>query len=63
MSKAIRRSGGKKDFWALRKYLLKETRNYVPAFIAVNYMMENKDLLNIIPVEPITYIIQFQIDL
>lgn len=55
MSKAIRRSGGKKDFWALRKYLPKETRNYVPAFIAVNYMMENKDLLNIIPVEPITY--------
>ena len=31
--RAIRRSGSR-DFWALRGYLPRETRNYVPAFIA-----------------------------
>lgn len=31
--RAIRRSGSR-DFWALRRYLPRETRNYVPAFIA-----------------------------
>ena len=30
---------GKSDFWELRPYLRNETRNYVPAFIAVNYAM------------------------
>ncbi len=40
INKAIRRSGGKASFWELRSYLPKETQNYVPTFIAVNYMME-----------------------
>lgn len=35
--KAIRRSGGKRTFWEIRPYLPRETRGYVPAFIAVNY--------------------------
>lgn len=39
VSKAIRRSGGKTDYWAIRPYLPRETAGYVPAFIAVNYMM------------------------
>lgn len=39
INKAIRRSGGEKDFWALYNYLPKETRSYVPAFIAANYIM------------------------
>lgn len=39
VSKAIRRSGGKKTFWEIRPFLPKETQGYVPAFIAVNYVM------------------------
>jgi membrane-bound lytic murein transglycosylase D len=39
VNKAIRRSGGKKTYWGIRPYLPKETQGYVPAFIAVNYVM------------------------
>ena len=39
VNKAIRRSGGYKDYWKIRPFLPRETRGYVPAFIAVNYMM------------------------
>ena len=39
VNKAIRRSGGKKTYWEIRPYLPTETRGYVPAFIAVNYVM------------------------
>ena len=34
INKAIRRSGGKTDYWEIYNYLPKETRGYVPAFIA-----------------------------
>jgi membrane-bound lytic murein transglycosylase D len=37
--KAIRRSGGKKTYWEIRPFLPKETQGYIPAFIAVNYIM------------------------
>jgi membrane-bound lytic murein transglycosylase D len=37
--KAIRRSGGKKTYWEIRSFLPKETQGYIPAFIAVNYIM------------------------
>jgi membrane-bound lytic murein transglycosylase D len=40
VNKAIRRSGGKKDYWSIRRFLPRETRGYVPAFIAVNYVMK-----------------------
>ena len=36
---AIRRSG-KKNYWEVRPFLPKETRNYVPNFLAVVYLME-----------------------
>ena len=36
---AIIRSGNKNSFWEIRKYLSIETQNYVPAFIAINYLM------------------------
>lgn len=39
ISKAIRRSGGKKTYWEIRPYLPTETQAYVPAFIAANYVM------------------------
>ncbi|MBO4530855.1 MAG: transglycosylase SLT domain-containing protein [Paludibacteraceae bacterium] len=39
VNKAIRRSNGKKDYWAIYPYLPKETRGYVPAFIAATYAM------------------------
>lgn len=39
VNKAIRRSGGKHDFWELYYYLPRETRGYVPAFIAATYTM------------------------
>lgn len=37
VNRAIRRTGGKKDFWQIYYYLPRETRNYVPAFIAAAY--------------------------
>ena len=40
VNRAIRRAGGVKDFWLIRHFLPRETRNYVPAFIAVTYVME-----------------------
>ena len=50
VSKAIRRSGGKKDFWGIYQYLPAETRGYVPAFIAANYVMNYYCDHNICPV-------------
>ncbi len=37
--KAIKRAGGVKDYWSIYPYLPAETRGYVPAFIAANYIM------------------------
>ena len=47
VNKALRRAGvesgkeseSKKDFWDIYNYLPSETRGYVPAFIAANYVM------------------------
>ncbi|MBQ2068211.1 MAG: transglycosylase SLT domain-containing protein [Paludibacteraceae bacterium] len=39
VNKAIHRAGGKRDFWSIYPYLPRETRNYVPIFIAANYAM------------------------
>ncbi|MCI5706544.1 MAG: LysM peptidoglycan-binding domain-containing protein [Odoribacter sp.] len=38
VNKAIRRSGGKKNYWDIYYNLPRETRGYVPAFIAANYV-------------------------
>ena len=39
VNKAIRRSGGKRDFWSIYPYLPRETRGYVPAFVGALYAM------------------------
>jgi membrane-bound lytic murein transglycosylase D len=52
VNKAIRRANGKTDFWSIREFLPKETQNYVPAFIAVNYVMKYATHHNIFPVKP-----------
>ncbi len=49
VSRAMRKSGAK-DFWSLRPYLRKETQNYVPKFIAVNYIMNHSSDHNIYPI-------------
>ena len=53
VNKAIRRAGGKRDFWEIYKFLPKETQGYVPAFIGINYAMNYASEHNIFPVEPL----------
>ena len=48
--KAIKRAGGVKDYWTIYPYLPAETRGYVPAFIAANYIMNYYCDHNICPV-------------
>ncbi|MCW5514664.1 LysM peptidoglycan-binding domain-containing protein [Muriicola sp. Z0-33] len=40
VNKAIRRSGGYKNYWNIRRNLPRETAGYVPAFIATMYLFE-----------------------
>lgn len=51
INKAIRRAGGEKDYWKIYNLLPKETRGYVPAFIAANYLMTYYCDHNICPME------------
>lgn len=39
VNKAIARSGGKRTFWEIYPYLPRETRGYVPKYIAASYIM------------------------
>lgn len=49
VNKAIKRSKGKTNFWEIYDYLPAETRGYVPAFIAANYMMNYYKEHNLFP--------------
>lgn len=49
VSKAIRRSGGSQNYWNIRKFLPRETANYVPAFLATMYIYEFKKEHGILP--------------
>lgn len=49
VSKAIRRSGGKTNYWEIREYLPKETQGYVPAFLATLYIYEYHKEHGIVP--------------
>ncbi len=53
VNKAIARSGGKKTFWEISPYLPRETRGYVPAFIAVTYVMNYLNEHNLVAVPPV----------
>lgn len=45
--KAIRRSGYKKSFWDIYRYLPRETRSYVPQFVAIAYTLNFIDEHNL----------------
>ncbi len=60
VNKAIRRAGGIKNFWTIYPYLPRETRPYVPAFIAASYVLTYADEHNIKPVDP--GILYYEID-
>ncbi|MCA6421332.1 MAG: LysM peptidoglycan-binding domain-containing protein [Flavobacterium sp.] len=49
VAKAIRRSGGKQNYWNIRPYLHKETQGYVPAFLATMYIFEYHKEHGIVP--------------
>ena len=40
VTKAIRRSGGYRNYWNIRSFLPRETANYIPAFFATLYIFE-----------------------
>ena len=54
VNKAIRRSGGKRNYWDIYYYLPRETRGHVPAFIAATYVMNYYKEHNLKPV-PISF--------
>ena len=49
INRAIHRAGGERDYWKIYPYLPRETRGYVPAFIAANYIMNYYCEHNICP--------------
>ena len=53
VNKAIHRAGGKRDFWSIYPYLPKETRSYLPIFIAVVYAMNYAQKHGICPADPL----------
>jgi len=52
VNRAIRRAGGVKNYWAVWPFLPRETRGYVPAFIAVTYIMNYPAEHNLYPMRP-----------
>ena len=51
INKAIHRAGGERDYWKLYPYLPRETRGYLPAFIAACYVMNYYCEHNICPMD------------
>ena len=52
VNKAVRRSGGKNNYWEIYSRLPRETRAYIPIFIAANYIMNHGKEHNIFPIQP-----------
>jgi membrane-bound lytic murein transglycosylase D len=55
VNKAIRRSGNKTKYWEIRPFLPEETQGYVPAFVAIAYMMEYHGEHQIAPVDAMLF--------
>jgi membrane-bound lytic murein transglycosylase D len=52
INKAVRRSGGKQSYWEIYSKLPRETRGYIPIFIAANYVMNYAKEHKLIAVQP-----------
>ena len=52
VNRAIRRAGGKTNYWQIYYRLPRETRGYVPAFIAASYVMNYYEAHNLTPQLP-----------
>jgi membrane-bound lytic murein transglycosylase D len=52
VNKAIKRAAGKRNYWDIYPYLPRETRSYVPIFIAANYIMNYYEDHNMCPMNP-----------
>lgn len=55
VSKAIRRSGGSRNYWNIRPFLPRETADYLPAFYANMYVFEYAKEHKIEPISPMTH--------
>ena len=53
VSKAIRRSGGSRNYWNIRHHLPRETASYVPLFYSTMYIFEYADVHQIIATEKV----------
>ncbi len=60
VSKAIKRSGGHRNYWNIRPFLPKETADYVPAFYATMYLFEYADAHSLVANAPVLH--QFETD-
>ena len=58
VSKAIRRSGGKQNYWNIRPHLPKETQGYVPAFLATMYVLEFHKEHGIVPQKAVANLLE-----
>ena len=55
VSKAIRRSGGHRNYWNIRPFLPRETAGYLPAFYANMYIFEYAKEHNIVATNPLVH--------
>ncbi len=60
VNKAIRRAGGKRNYWNIRQFLPRETAGYLPAFYATLYIMKHADDHGIVAKK--AYINKFETD-
>lgn len=59
VNKAIRRSGGKRTFWEIYRYLPRETRSYIPQFQAIMYVLRYAEEHNLI-LEELAYPVAYE---